>query len=228
MTRNAAYRLYALILILVAALIAQLICEPPFVRKLMLREHWFIETYSARGYFACAVLMLPFIVKRWYTVLVLLGLGLRELDWHKRFTSDSITKIRFYTAAESGLLERGLALFTLALLLLAAGIMVRKHAADFWRKLKLGEAWAVGVALGIILVIASKLADSMIRKLENWGLMLTANAKSISSVVEECLELGIPAILLIAVLSRLTQRRACGGLRLRDQGSSSDYGPAAD
>ena len=72
-----------------------------YEHPLWIEEGGVIETLSVFGYFLCVLLMLlkgkwPYIKKYNYFLILVILLGFRELDFHKRFTTMGIFKSKFY------------------------------------------------------------------------------------------------------------------------------------
>jgi hypothetical protein len=180
---------------------------PDETEKFWLEESGPVETFSALGYFICASVAICWFGRRlrrqWYLVVVLLLMGMRELDFHSRFTTMGVFKLRFYTSDAVPGTEK----LIVATLLLGLGVSfllaVRREAPTILRAVRERSTVVIGVAWGIALAVLSKAVDGLPRKLAaihltapDWVIELAADA-------EEILELGIPVMFMTALLCHI-------------------------
>ena len=166
-----------------------------------------VELASALGYAVAlaAVLSSPARPERWVAAAVILAaMGLRELDFDKRFTEVGLLKSSLYLGDHPlwlKLLGGAVIAVILAALARLAG------AIPAWlRALRAGEAWAVLLAGGLAAIPAAKALDGLGRKLADVGLSISAEANARAAYLEETVEVAIP--LLLAASAALLGRRA--------------------
>jgi hypothetical protein len=93
-----------------------IIFSPTFVldginRDLFFDEGGVVEVASAIGYFLCVLLILykgkiNYLRKHYYFILLFIMSGFREQDFHKRFTTMGILKIKFFISPNVPLTEK--------------------------------------------------------------------------------------------------------------------------
>ena len=85
--------------------------------------------------------------------------AMRELDWHKKWTSDSILKSRFYLSEETPVIEKIFGIIFI-LTLIGAAIIVLKNIPKWLKLLKQKDmiAWGIFYAFGGLAI--AKLIDS--------------------------------------------------------------------
>ena len=106
----------SLIPLIIAILIIALILIFSFTFNLQQYPFWIkedgvIETLSVLGYFAAASLILvkgqwSYIIKYYYFFIIIIMFGLRELDFHKKFTTMGIFKSKFYLSSQVPIIEK--------------------------------------------------------------------------------------------------------------------------
>lgn len=171
-----------------------------------------VEILSALGYLACAALMLrlrhrvrigPFLV-------VLVAMALRELDMDKRPFAEGLLKSRQYIGDTVGLSERVLSLAILLVILAAVVTLIARHGSPFLSGLRRGDGPALCVAAALFFMIVSKTADGLGRKLEPWGIPISEGQITSAGSLEEILELGIPLMIALAILTIPASARSRG------------------
>lgn len=196
--------IYAILAGWLLAGIAILQLQPVEVSQLWLRENGPIETLSAFGYFVCASILFWWfgrtISHRWYMPVLVISMGLRELDFHSRFTTMSVSKLRFYTSGQVPWLEKLLVIGALGALGWAGFVLVRRHGRTVLPALRSRSFVMTGVVLAAGLAVFSKLLDGLPRKLAGVGLRAPDWLARIAHDSEEILELGIPLMLTTALV----------------------------
>ncbi|MGR3484486.1 MAG: hypothetical protein ACU0BF_04020 [Paracoccaceae bacterium] len=137
----------------------------------------------------------------WPFAVVLLALGARELDLDKRGFTEGLLKARQYTGDAVPLGERLLAAAILGLLIWVGLRILRRHGRAFAAGLRTRAAWAWAVAGAVILAVVSKTLDGLGRKLAPLGFEVGPRADAAALALEEVLELGIPLMLIAAILA---------------------------
>lgn len=179
------------------------------------RETGWIEVATAILYGIATLLLLAlwrkdgrFFVHSAFVVALLLA---RELDLHKAFTSDSVLSTRFFFRDHAGVTEKIVA----GLVLLVFAVIVIRYLRN-WRRLRDGltlrSPAAISAALAILLLPATKSLDAFGRVAKGLGFEITFDINAVG-IVEESVELAIPAVIILAATQYLT-------------GGRSDRGPA--
>jgi hypothetical protein len=211
------YLLFAVLLAVVLLIVAYFHRIDPEMAMNMLHEDGVVEKLSALGYFAC-LLVMAFVGGMRYlhahlplAALVTL-LGMRELDFDKRFTETGLLQSRIFTSADVALLERVIGIGLMLVLVVLAVVVIRRYSVVLLRRLMRFDPAAIGVGLALTLMVLSKTIDGLGRKLQPLGISLTENLAFSAAVFEEVLELGIPVALIIATLAYVKRPAATAQL----------------
>ncbi|ADE15934.1 conserved hypothetical protein [Nitrosococcus halophilus Nc 4] len=199
------YRLYGLILTGLVIVTIFLQSASVALKDSIIKEGGVIESLSAIGYFAGAILAI--LIKRkiphpTHVIFILVLLGLRELDFHNRFTTMSLSKITFYVSSEVPLLEKMIGVAIVSLVLYVIVHLAKTHFHGFISAVKKREPSAIGVGVGILLIFLTKILDGLSRKLASVGVTLSNNMEQLTEIIEEVFELGIPMMFIIAIVAR--------------------------
>jgi hypothetical protein len=163
---------------------------------------------------ALVVCLVVAALKQWkrgiYPFIILLGMSMRELDFHIRFSPENMNSIRFWRSGEITLLHKLIAGAVEALIIVAVVIFVRGNFRNWLLHLKLGYPYAISIAGAISFVVVSYAIDNQ--------LDMDALDKPMVlflSLTEEAIELGIPilicsALIQWAISSGRPQRRCAG------------------
>ncbi|WP_163338649.1 hypothetical protein [Desulfopila sp. IMCC35008] len=167
-------------------------------------EHGPIEMLTVIGYFIAAfgLVVLPFFRPGVRTVLggfLVLLLGLRELDFHSKFTTMGIFKSRYYLSPDVPLPEKGIVSLLMILLVIVLVYFSRTHFPGFLDGLKKKESVAVNVGLALLFAIGSKGMDSISASLHWIAALYHENPARSMQINEEVIELAIPLFLLCAI-----------------------------
>ncbi|MCG8426195.1 MAG: hypothetical protein MI754_02415 [Chromatiales bacterium] len=171
-------------------------------RDVFLKEAGVVEFTTAVGYLLCALLILyegklQYLRKYHYFFLIIVLFGLRELDFHKQFTSMSILKSRFYLSSDVPVMEKVIGLLVILLLIYIVYSIIKNHFSRFIADLKKRSIVAIGAANAILFLVVSKVMDGLERKLKPVGVELSDRLGEYVFALEEILELGIPYILML-------------------------------
>lgn len=164
------------------------------------KENGIIEFFSAVGYFIGTVVAVFIAVRlKWqagFSVgIIMMIFGLRELDFHARFTTMGISKIKFYLSPEVGVIEKSIVSFLVILLLTFLYKFLKKHAKGFISGFKQGIPYIVTASAGVLCLPVSKILDGGFKWLDDMG------QQGYRLVfVEESIELAIPYFFIIAML----------------------------
>lgn len=176
---------------------------PDHISQEMVRENGPVEILSAAGYFLFCIFLFYFnytgVVKTGLAPGVfLLFLGLRELDFHVRFTTMGIFKTKFFVSSQVPFTEKIIVtLFILSLI--AYGIFyLRRSFPGFKKDLLSGRPYTYSIIAAVGSIFISKLLDgnSIIFEIL---LPMLENPKILSIAMEECLEMFIPVFFVLAL-----------------------------
>lgn len=131
--------------------------------------------------------------------IVFLGFCARELDWHKVWTGTSVLRVSWYLGP-APVLHKLIALLVLATFALAVAWLLVRHARAWWRSLRAQEAVAISVAVFLAAIVLAKGLDRSYSILtEDAGLALPVWVQAVINAIEECLELTLTLIALLAL-----------------------------
>lgn len=137
-------------------------------------------------------------------VTLLVAAAGRELDWHKAFTEVSIMKLSYYLGAAPWS-QKLAALAMVIPTLLAALYLCRRFAGPLWRGVRQRHPLALTALTFLAVMVASKLVDrSLVILAEDWGLRSSAAVRALQLAVEEVLEFGLPALVLLGLVQLRT------------------------
>ncbi len=124
---------------------------------------------------------------------ILLAMGLRELDFHDRFTTMGIMKTRFYISNTVPLTEKCIGAAILLALTCILALFLVKNFQPFYTALRKGNRAALLALNGICFTIVSKLIDSC--------------SSLIVCGIEETMEFAIPYFFLLAMIHSVKQKK---------------------
>lgn len=171
-------------------------------KDFFLKENGFVELATAFCYFVCAAMIvykggISYLKKYYYVFIVILSLMLRELDFHKKFTTMSLFKSRFYISDTVPLAEKIVGVIVVFLLLYLVVKMIHRHTAELLYGLKNNSIISFGIFVAGILLLSAFTLDGIARRLKLVGIEISSQASLHAGVLEEVLELGIPMILIV-------------------------------
>ncbi len=171
----------------------------------IIRENGPVEVITALGYMVAAGWLFIAGLKRQIHsgvsagFLVLL-LGLRELDFHARFTTMGIFKTRFYVSPDVPVVEKVIVSIIVIALIVSIVKFIRLHYSPFLQSLCRKYPPAIAVALAVGLMVVSKMLDSFSGPLQSIINLVHNDPALCMWVMEEIFEMGIPCLILLAVL----------------------------
>ncbi|TFL19143.1 hypothetical protein [Jannaschia formosa] len=134
----------------------------------------------------------------WQIPATLLLAAAREMDLDKSLLSGGILKSRFYTG-DFPLWEKLVGLVIVVFALWAGLRLIRHGAGPVWRALRSGRGWPWLVVGALVGVVVAKGFDGIGRKLRPLGIEVSQALNDQLGDVEEWLELGAAAAILLAV-----------------------------
>jgi hypothetical protein len=139
---------------------------------------WFFRRRGERFWTTCSL------------TIVLLGMGARELEWHKAWTRSNMLKPRFYLGpSRPG--AKLLALIVVVLVVAAGVYLLQRHVRGFWLGLRRREPLAITAATFFVVLVVSRIADK-----SHLGHPLSPIVAG-TVIVEEMLELVLPLLVLL-------------------------------
>lgn len=181
---------------------------PPDLLELLVRENGPIENASVVGYLLATCWLCiragqaPKNGKMAYFLpaLLVLGLALRELDFHCRFTTMGIFKTLFYVSPKVPVPEKIIVTIIVSSMLIALFWYAKKSLPGLIQGLRQRENRAICVAIAVAFACISKTFDRCSDEIRDVCLYLfNVNPSSLLRVSEEVLELGIPLFILLAI-----------------------------
>ena len=186
---------------------------PEKISQEMVRENGPVEVLSAAGYFLFCLFLFYFnyigaVRTSFAPGFFIFLLGLRELDFHARFTTMGMFKSRFFVSPEVPVVEKFLVILFIISLLAYGIIYLRRSLPGFKKDVFRARPYAVSVACAIGCTLLSKVLDgnSIIFKSL---LPMLENPATFARTVEECLELFIPILFIHALLSCSRESMQC-------------------
>jgi hypothetical protein len=177
---------------------------PPDMTLLMVVENGPVEMLSAVGLLAAAFWLFcragrdasgqPISAG----ILVLL-LGLRELDCHARFTTMGVFKTKYYISPAVPAGEKAIVSFIMICILIIAIRYLTHNFSRFVLALRLRQPAALAILAAIGYALLGKGLDSFSTPLEPIIDLFSSNPKLFLRAAEECVELGTPICILLAL-----------------------------
>lgn len=200
------------ITVAVAVLIAVMSLLPSELAASLVKEHGPVEAATAAGFFIGAGwLLIRSIGKKsgdaFSASLIILLLGLRELDFHARFTTMGVFKTRYYISPEVPAGEKMVVTVIMIGLIILVWRFLLRHSKPFFSSLREGEKGAVVLALAIGSGILAKTMDSMSGPLRKAVGVFHSDPRTCLRVAEETIELAIPMFICLAVYYYIAARK---------------------
>jgi hypothetical protein len=178
--------------LLTAAVLAVLATQPWLTVQRAVRDEGIVQQASA---WLMLLALVPALyrfrfgwsLERLETALAVLVISLREWDWHKRFTAESVTSINYYLDPAD---PPGVRLLAAAAVVAVAAVGV--HCLLTWLPRFLADLgalrpWAVNAVLWAVTMLAAALLDKLTR------------TRSYGNTIEEVMELSAGALLIYVV-----------------------------
>lgn len=178
---------------------------PPATQDMVIKEDGPIEMLTAIGFIIAAAWLFKEGFQRqlkhgFSSGFIALFLGLRELDFHTRFTTMGIFKTRFYISDQVPTMEKTIVSIIVIVMLVALIFYSKKYLPVFWAGLKNSSRWAISIALAIGLAVFSKTLDrNSDLIMDGVALISSVDLTQFLRVAEETSELAIPLFLILAI-----------------------------
>ncbi len=192
------------IIIFYLLLVVAIILLPGKLPYEIVRENGPVEALSAVGYLLFCLFIFYFNLKgiirtSFAPGFFILLLGLRELDFHAKFTTMGMFKSRFFISPEVPLVEKTIVTIFVIGLIIYAVTFLRRILPDYKKAFLAKRPWAVSTACAVGCVVISKLLDGN-SDIYNFLLPMFEETKTLARTVEECLELLIPLFFIRSLL----------------------------
>lgn len=180
-------------------------------------EDGLVEVQSPIGYGLCIVLIVALggfrfaFTRAFSLVIVFFVMLLRELDFHTRFTTMSITKLNFFLSEEVPLHEKIFAFIALALIACAVLHVLITHGRSFLAGLKRLSPMSIAAVISMLMLALSEGMDGIGGTLGRLGFPIGLDATDTFEKVEETLELGISIFAALAILAYFSAKRIDAG-----------------
>jgi hypothetical protein len=193
------------VILFITMLVLCLLLLPEDFARMIIKENGPVEMVTAMAYIVSAGWLL--IKSRQgegrknisAAVLVLL-LGLRELDFHTRFTTMGIFKTRYYVSPAVPLVEK-LIVSLIVIAMFAFAIQFgREHYRSFLNGIRQRSGPQMVILFAIVCAFVSKFLDRCPDLIQRLIFVFQNEAGGMAiSIMEESIELAIPAFILIAI-----------------------------
>ena len=192
-------------IVLLATLIATVIVHlfPEDLARSIVKEDGPVESLTAVFYIVTALwlfyMRLTDPAKRTGLAgIIVLLLGFRELDLHQEFTTMGILKSRYYISPEVPVVEKTISAIILILIVIVTIKFIHSNFRTFVDGLKSRSAVAVHAAIGIGLMVFSKVWDGFAEPIRPLVRLFYSNPPVSMHITEEMAELAIPLFFFLA------------------------------
>jgi len=190
---------------------------PDHISNEIVKENGPVEILSAAGYFLFCIFIIHFnyigAIKTGLTPgFFMFLLGLRELDFHVRFTTMGIFKTKFFVSPQVPFSEKIIVTLFILSLIVYGVMYLRRTLPGLKKDLLGGRPYAFSIIAAVGCIFVSKLLDGNSKIFEVIFPMIE-NPSLLSRTMEECLEMFIPVFFIRALLQYSwdnVQRRAAG------------------
>ena len=132
---------------------------------------------------------------------------MREADWHKSVSSESILKIKFWLNGQIPVSDKLLAIAILLPIVWMLVYFVWNYTKKFWKALWDGEGYAVSILMFLVTLVTSKVLDRSLNMLtELYQMHFPEWLVALQTSQEEFLECLLP-ILIIVVIAQYRRSR---------------------
>jgi hypothetical protein len=200
--------LQSLLLLSLGAIIAYYLQIDDAITRHAAREGGLIDLTSALGYLICAGLMLVLggrhVIKHHYPLIISVTLlGLRELDFDKRYSTLGLFKSATFRSPDVSLLEKAITLAIVLLVIWLFITLISKYLKPLLARAVEFNMVALSVACAGGLLVVARTLDGIARKLGDIGISVRMHTEVHTTIIEEVFELGAPYSLTIALFCYL-------------------------
>ena len=141
------------------------------------------------------------------TIVMLAYMFMREADWHKSVSSESILKIKFWLNGQIPVSDKLLAIAILVPVAWMLIYFVWNYTKTFWKALWDGEGYAISILMFLVTLVSSKVLDRSLNMLtELYQMHFPEWLVALQTSQEEFLECLLP-ILIIVVIAQYRRSR---------------------
>jgi hypothetical protein len=187
---DSSFTIIYLTVILTSLIISLIAVQDEVLGMCLTSESGPVQIFSVIGYLMASITALFLQWKErvsfgYGAAVLLLAMGLRELDFHDRFTTMGIMKTRFYISDTVPLIEKIIGAVVLLGLTWITVSFLLKHFRPFVTALRAGNKAVLLALHGIIFIIVSKFLDP--------------SPSLVICAIEETMEMAIPYFFLLAM-----------------------------
>lgn len=192
-------------LIIIAVIELWVLFLPPDTYEMVIKENGLVEMSTAIGLLAAACWLFfegfrHRLSHYFASGTLVFMLGLRELDFHVRFTTMGIFKTRFYISPEVPVTEKIIVSIIVIIMFAALYWYARKYGPNFMQNLRNRDNSAICIAITACLAGITKTLDRCSDEINGFfTTFLHLDSATVVRVSEETLELGIPLFILLAI-----------------------------
>lgn len=135
------------------------------------------------------------------TIIMLVYMFMREADWHKSVSSESILKIKFWLDGHIPVSEKLLAIVILIPVLWMMIYFVWNYTKSFWKALWSGEGYAISILMFLFTLGTSKVLDRSLNVLtELYQMHFPEWLVALQTSQEEFLECLLPVLIIVVLV----------------------------
>ncbi len=135
------------------------------------------------------------------TIIMLAYMFMREADWHKSLSSESILKIKFWLSGNIPVSDKLLAIGVLIPVAWMLVYFVWNYTKPFWKALWEGEGYAISILMFLVTLAASKALDRSLNMLtELYQMHFPEWLVSLQTSQEEFLECLLPVLIIVVIV----------------------------
>lgn len=200
----------------ILASLSALICWwvlPPHDMLVFVEENGMVETLTLVAY-AIAVLVVVFgggdvkPVTRCALVVMLVYMFMREADWHKSVSSESILKSKFWLGSQIPVTDKLLAALILLPVVWMLIYFIWNYTRSFFRSLGERQGYAISILVFLVVLVVSKMIDRSLNVLtELYQMQFPDWTVAFQVSQEEFLECLLPVLIVVAFFQYKRSRR---------------------
>ena len=135
------------------------------------------------------------------TIIMLSYMFMREADWHKSLSSESILKIKFWLGSHIPVSDKLLAIGVLIPVAWMIVYFVWNYTKSFWKALWEGEGYAISILMFLFTLVASKVLDRSLNMLtELYQMYFPEWLVALQTSQEEFLECLLPILIIVVII----------------------------